>query len=286
MFGNGLRPQIWEPFQKRFNVERICEFYGSTEGNANIINMEGKVGAVGFKSLILPSVLPVILIKVDEETGEPIRDKDGLCIECEPGEPGEFVGRIQKNHPLRDFDGYADESATKKKILRDVFKKGDLCFRSGDVLVMDEFGYFYFRDRTGDTFRWRGENVSTSEVEGVLSHILDHKDCVVYGVEVPGCEGRAGMAAIHDPDDDVDLDALAKGMKKALAAFARPVFVRKVRQLDTTGTYKLKKLDLQHEAFDMERVQDPLYFLDPSTGTYVPLDETLYDQILTGKTRL
>jgi solute carrier family 27 fatty acid transporter 1/4 len=119
---------------------------------------------------------------------------------------------------------------------------------------MDEFGYFYFRDRTGDTFRWRGENVSTSEVEGVLSHILDHKDCVVYGVEVPGCEGRAGMAAIHDPDDDVDLDALAKGMKKALAAFARPVFVRKVRQLDTTGSYMRKCL-----SWDFRRVDENFF---------------------------
>ncbi|CAG0915877.1 unnamed protein product [Notodromas monacha] len=286
MFGNGLRPQIWEAFQKRFGVERICEFYGSTEGNANIINMEGKVGAVGFKSLIVPSVLPILLIKVDEETGEPLRGPDGLCIPCEPGEPGEFIGKIQRNHPLRDFDGYADEQATKKKIMKDVFKQGDLYFRSGDVLVMDEFGYFYFRDRTGDTFRWRGENVSTSEVEGVLSHLLDHKDCVVYGVEVPLVEGRAGMAAILDPDDSVDLKDLVVGMRKALAPYARPVFIRKVRQLDSTGTYKLKKLDLQHEAFDMERVQDPLFFMDPSTGSYVPLDAALYDTILSGKTRL
>nr|XP_045610957.1 long-chain fatty acid transport protein 4-like isoform X4 [Procambarus clarkii] len=184
MFGNGLRPNIWKDFQSRFSIPRISEFYGSTEGNANIINMDGKPGAVGFVSVLFPSVYPVALIKVDEDTREVVRDANGMCILCKPGEPGEFIGKIVKDDPVRDFHGYADDSATKKKIVRDVFKKGDYAFLSGDILMMDEEGYLYFKDRTGDTFRWKGENVSTNEVEAVISKVAGHADVVVYGVEV------------------------------------------------------------------------------------------------------
>ena len=142
------------------------------------------MGAIGFVSMIAPSVYPVALIKVDENSGEPIRGEDGLCIRCKPGEPGMFIGMIIKDHPIRDFHGYADATATKKKIAQDVFKRGDAAFLSGDILEMDELGYLYFKDRTGDTFRWRGENVATTEVEAVISNIAGLKDCVVYGVEV------------------------------------------------------------------------------------------------------
>ncbi|CAG0886912.1 unnamed protein product [Darwinula stevensoni] len=286
IFGNGLRPQIWEQFQNRFKVKNIIEFYGSTEGNANIINVDNRIGAIGFKSLILPGILPVTLIRVDEATGEPIRNSKGMCIHCAPGEPGEFVGKIQKNHPIRDFEGYADVKSTTKKIIHNVFEQGDTCFRSGDMLVMDEYGYLYFKDRTGDTFRWRGENVSTSEVEAVISNIIGLADSVVYGVQVPGVEGRAGMCAIHDPEGGVDLSGLVGGMKKSLAPYARPLFIRLVKQLDATGTYKLKKLDLQKEGFDPNKVSDPLFFLDPSKNEYVPITQQLYDNIITGKVRL
>lgn len=142
------------------------------------------MGAIGFVSLIAPSVYPVGLIRVNEETGEPIRGKDGLCIRCKPNEPGMFVGVVLHNHPIRDFHGYADPNATKKKVAVDVFKRGDAAFLSGDILVMDDLGYLFFKDRTGDTFRWRGENVSTTEVEAVISNIAGLKDCCVYGVEV------------------------------------------------------------------------------------------------------
>lgn len=138
---------------------------------------------MGFVSVLFPSLLPLGLIKVNAVTGHEIRDENGLCIRCEPGEPGEFVGQIVKNHPVRDFDGYADQSATKKKILRDVWRHGDMCFRSGDILIMDQFGWLYFKDRSGDTFRWRGENVSTTEVEATVSNMVQLRDAVVYGVE-------------------------------------------------------------------------------------------------------
>ncbi|CAL4059398.1 unnamed protein product, partial [Meganyctiphanes norvegica] len=285
MFGNGLRPQIWEQFQKRFNIPMITEFYGSTEGNANIINMTGKVGAVGFVSVLFPWVYPCALIKIDKETGEPIRNDNGLCIRCKPGEPGEFIGMIVRRDPVRDFHGYADKSASKKKIVENVFKHGDSAFLSGDILVMDEEGYLYFKDRTGDTFRWRGENVSTTEVEGVVSQVAGHTDAVVYGVEVPGAEGRAGMAAILDPEDNLDLKLLHDGLTKALPSYARPLFIRIVKELDMTGTYKLKKVDLQKEGFSPSDVSDKMYYLDPKNG-FVPLDNELHQRIVSGEARL
>ncbi|XP_066888541.1 long-chain fatty acid transport protein 1 isoform X5 [Kogia breviceps] len=184
--GNGLRPAIWEEFTERFGVRQVGEFYGATECNCSIANMDGKVGSCGFNSRILPNVYPIRLVKVNEDTMEPLRDAQGLCIPCKAGEPGLLVGQINQQDPLRRFDGYISESATSRKITHSVFRKGDSAYLSGDVLVMDELGYMYFRDRSGDTFRWRGENVSTTEVEGVLSRLLGQTDVAVYGVAVPG----------------------------------------------------------------------------------------------------
>ncbi|XP_037078682.1 long-chain fatty acid transport protein 4-like isoform X1 [Pollicipes pollicipes] len=286
MFGNGLRPQIWEEFQSRFNIPKICEFYGSTEGNANIVNMEGKTGAVGFVPPLVPWVYPCKLIRVDEDTGEPIRDKNGLCVKCEAGEPGEFIGMMIRNNPVRDFHGYADKKATQKKIVHDVDRKGDCAFRSGDILVSDEDGYFYFKDRTGDTFRWRGENVSTTEVEGVIQKALGSTMAAVYGVEVPGVEGRAGMAAVADPDGRLDLEQLALGIRRSLPTYAQPLFLRKVKHLDMTGTFKFKKVVLQKEGFDIGAVKDEMFFLDTRAGHYTPLTREVYDKICSGQMRL
>ncbi|XP_066978794.1 long-chain fatty acid transport protein 1-like isoform X2 [Macrobrachium rosenbergii] len=286
MFGNGLRPTIWEDFQKRFAIPKICEFYGSTEGNTNIINMDGKAGAVGFVSVLFPKVYPVALLKIDEETKEIVRDANGLCVKCQPGEAGEFIGKIVKNDPVRDFHGYADEKATAKKIVRDVFVKGDCAFLSGDILVMDYEGYLYFKDRTGDTFRWKGENVATSEIEGVISKFIGHGDVVVYGVEVPGAEGRAGMVAILDEDKTLDFSLLHNAVTKSLPSYARPLFVRIVKELEKTGTYKLKKVKLQEEGFNPSTIQDYLYFLDGKQKSYIPLTADLYNKIITGEVRV
>jgi len=291
MFGNGLRPQIWPQFIKRFNIPNIAEFYGSTEGNSNIINKDNVIGSVGFVPVLFPGVLPLGLIKVNKENGEPVRDSNGLCIRCQPGEPGEFVGEIVRNHPARDFHGYADKTATAKKILNDVWRKGDTCFRSGDMLVMDKFGYLYFKDRVGDTFRWRGENVSTAEVEATISNMIHLRDAAVYGVQIPGTEGRAGMAAIHDPNGDLDLTELAKGIKEQLPSFARPLFIRLVKHLDLTGTFKLKKFNLQREGFDVSEIDksgstDKLFFLHPKTGKYEALTTDLLNSIVNGLIRL
>ncbi|KAL4617376.1 Long-chain fatty acid transport protein 4-like [Arapaima gigas] len=284
--GNGLRQSIWEEFTSRFHVPQIAEFYGATECNCSLGNFDNKVGACGFNSQILPFFYPIRLVRVDEETMELVRGPDGVCIPCKPGEPGQLVGRIIQTDPLRRFDGYVNQAATNKKIASDVFRKGDHAYLSGDVLVMDRYGYMYFKDRTGDTFRWKGENVSTTEVEGTLSRLLDMKDVVVYGVEVPGVEGKAGMAAIADPMNETDLENFAKDLEKALPPYARPVFLRFLPEVDKTGTYKFQKSDLRREGFDPKVVTDRLYFLDFAQGQYVEMNEEIHSTILSGKQKL
>ncbi|XP_026669358.1 long-chain fatty acid transport protein 4 [Ceratina calcarata] len=282
MVGNGLRPQIWPEFVQRFKIPQIVEFYGATEGNANIVNVDNTVGAVGFMSRIIPSVYPISIVKVNAE-GEPVRNAKGLCQECEPNEPGVFVGKIA-NNPSRAFLGYVDEKASEKKVVRDVFSKGDSAFISGDILIADEFGYLYFKDRTGDTFRWKGENVSTSEIEAIISNVINYRDCIVYGVQIPGLEGRAGMAAIHDEKGTLDMNKLAVDLKEHLANYAIPRFIRILTKIDLTGTYKLKKKDLVDDGYDPRRIQDQLYYLN-GKSEYQSLTTEAYDQIQQGKIR-
>nr|XP_018911741.1 PREDICTED: long-chain fatty acid transport protein 4-like isoform X2 [Bemisia tabaci] len=283
MYGNGLRPQIWNEFVTRFNIPKVAEFYGATEGNANIANIDNKTGAIGFVSRLVPSIYPISIIRVDEN-GNPVRNAEGLCQRCKPGEPGVFIGKIIPNNPARAFLGYINEKESEKKIVRDVFSKGDSAFLSGDILVSDEFGYLYFKDRTGDTFRWKGENVSTSEVEGVISNAAAYRDCVVYGVEINGTEGRAGMAAILDPTNSLDLETVAQQTKKNLPSYARPLFIRALNQVEMTGTYKLKKLDLQDEGYNPNKITDKLFYL-ASDSKYQPLTADVYQQIISGQIR-
>lgn len=290
MFGNGLRSNIWSQFRERFALERICEFYGATEGNANVVNYTGKEGACGFISRLLPLpivnlIYPVNIVRVDEVTGDLIRDeKTGLCIPCGPGEVGEFVGKINSNDPTRTFDGYVNKEASEKKIYRNVFKQGDMVFSSGDLLTIDEFGYVYFKDRTGDTFRWKGENVSTTEVETAIMNIV-HSDVVVFGVTITGCEGKAGMVAIADANNALDVSNLYLQLTNSLPAYAVPMFVRIVEKLETTGTFKLPKVDLQKQGYNPNVVKDPLYYLNGKHG-YQRLDANVYEDIISGRIRL
>ncbi|CAH0726565.1 unnamed protein product, partial [Brenthis ino] len=286
VYGNGMRPTIWTEFVKRFGIKRVAEFYGATEGNANIVNIDNKPGAIGFISRIIPAVYPIAIIKVDEDTGEPIRDSRGLCQLAQPFEPGVFIGKIKPNNPSRAFLGYVDKEASEKKIVRDVLSHGDSAFISGDVLVADELGYLYFRDRTGDTFRWRGENVSTTEVEAAISRVANQRDAVVYGVEVPNTEGRAGMCGIVDTNGSLDLDKLAKDIAKDLPKYARPIFIRVMSSMDMTATFKLRKVDLQKEGYNPNVIKDKLYYLDPKSNSYVNLGPTEYENIISGQIRL
>jgi len=285
IFGNGLRPKIWKEFVTRFNIKQVGEFYGSTEGNANIINTDNKEGSCGFMSLIIPSIYPVCLIKLNEETNEPLRDENGMCLHCTANESGEFVGKITKD-VTRSFDGYVNKDATNKKIIRDVFSKGDQAFLSGDLLTMDEYGYLYFKDRTGDTFRWKGENVSTAEVESVISNILNQRDCVVFGIEIKDTEGRAGMAAIQGKEDSVDLDYLLERMQKMMSRFAIPMFIRLCDNFEITGTFKMPKIRLQKEGYDFYKIKDPLYFLDVTKKKFVRINEQVYQDIINGNIKV
>lgn len=293
MYGNGLRKEIWEEFRDRFRIQNICELYGSTEGTTSLLNTDNTVGAIGFFPVLaklLGKYVPMRIIKVNPESGVPVRDSEGRCVICKPYEPGEIVAIIGTD-PLTKFDGYADEKATSKKIYRDCFSKGDRVFSSGDIVYKDELGYVYFKNRTGDTFRWRGENVSTTEVEAVVTSLAANPSigCAVFGVPVPGVEGCAGMAAVTDPRRSLNLQSLLEGFQTMLPPYAIPIFLRIVSQDDTTGTFKMSKIKLRKDGFNPSSCYpDPVYFLDLTAKPprYVPVDQAILDKINNGQARL
>jgi fatty-acyl-CoA synthase len=282
--GNGLRPEIWKQFQERFAIPRIVEFYGATEGNVSMLNYDGTLGSVGRVPDYLEWLLPTRVVRFDVEREMPVRGSDGLCVECGPDEAGEAVGRIS-TRAGRNFEGYTKAADTQKKILHDVFKRGDSWFRTGDLMRRDEHGYFYFVDRIGDTFRWKGENVATSEVAEALSAIAGIKESNIYGVKVAGADGRAGMAALV-VDGAFDITALAQQLEGHLAAYARPVFLRLQPQIDVTGTFKQRKVDLVREGFDPSVIDDPLYWFDPATRRYEKLSKERYTDIIEDRVKL
>lgn len=285
--GNGLRPDVWEAFKRRFDIPQILEFYAATEGNFSLYNCEGKPGAIGRIPSFLAHRFPVALIEFDMGTGEPVRNEEGFCIRCSPSQVGEAIGKIvdHDSRPGGGFEGYTDRKASEQKILRSAFVNGDSWFRTGDLMRRDESGYFYFVDRVGDTFRWKGENVSTTEVAETLLASPCVLDAVVYGVNVPGAEGRAGMAAIV-ADQDFDLTAFRQHLMERLPEYARPLFLRMRRELATTATFKPKTQDLSREGFDPTGTADALYFYDRRRETFVKLDAVLYESIRTGALRL
>ena len=241
--------------------------------------MTGKVGAVGFLSVLVPAAYPLKIIRIDPDTGEPVRNSSGFCEAADYNEPGELIGKIIQNDLLREYIGYKGlPNQTQKKLLTDVFKTGDRFFRTGDIIKMDELGYVYFTDRGGDTFRWRGENVSTTEVENTTTKVYKNLQVACYGVEIPGAEGRAGMIAIVQ-EDDVDMDELSRELQQRLPPYAVPLFVRVVDKLEYTATEKIIKRHLKEESFDVNRINDPLFFLDPASKTYIPLNEGVYKKI-------
>jgi len=283
--GNGLRPEIWPKFQARFNIPRIMEFYGATEGNVGMINYDGKVGAIGRVPWYARRIQKIRLVRYDLDKHEPIRKPDGSCSETANGEVGEACGKIDPNDPRFRFDGYTRKEDTEKKILRDAFAKGDAWFRTGDLMRRDANGYFYFVDRTGDTFRWKGENVATSEVAEALSVFPGIKEANVYGVEVPGGEGKAGMAALV-PGKDFDFERLARHIETNLPSYARPVFLRFTPEIETTSTFKQRKIELQKQGFDPGEVGDPMFAREAASGRYVPLTPAMYDGICKGRVKL
>jgi fatty-acyl-CoA synthase len=285
--GNGLRPDIWQEFKDRFAIPAILEFYAATEGNVALFNFEGKPGAIGRVPWYLRGTFPTTLVRFDVEKEAPIRNAQGFCEETAPGEAGEAIGRIFKDpsKPAGRFEGYASAAQTESKLLRDVFEHGDVWFRSGDLMRRDTEGYFHFVDRIGDTYRWKGENVSTTEVAEAIGTFAGITEANVYGVAVAGRDGRAGMAAILC-EKDLDLAGLRAHLAARLPDYARPVFLRIRGEIDVTSTFKQRKVDLVEEGFDPARVADAIFFDDPRAGAYVRLDKALYAKIVAGEVRL
>ena len=280
--GNGMRPEVWEAFQDRFAIPRILEFYAATEGTLSLYNVEGKVGAVGRVPSFMARRSPALIVRHDAATGLPARDARGRCIPAEFGEAGELLGRLSDKAEYT-FEGYTSAEESARKVLRDVLEPGDAWMRTGDLMRRDAQGFFFFVDRIGDTFRWKGENVATTEVAEALHRVAGVREANVYGVAVPGAEGRAGMAALV-VGPGFDLAHLHAEMATRLPAYARPLFLRLSPELGHTETFKQKKVALAEDGFDPDRADDPLYI--DRNGAYRRIDATLYAEIAGGTLRL
>ncbi len=282
-FGNGLTGDVWGQMKLRFRIPDILEFYGATEGNVSMFNFDGREGAIGRVPKWLRKRFNVRLVQYDHDTGEPVRGANGLCIEAGTGQIGECVGEIGA-HARADFTGYVDKAASEKKVLHNVFARGDSWFATGDLMRQDADGYFYFVDRIGDTFRWKGENVSTTEVAERLQAAPGVREASVYGVAVPGADGRAGMAGLV-VGPEFDIAALAQHVARELPAYAQPVFVRILPQIDVTGTFKPRKMDLVADGFDPVKVRGPVYVKDHKQS-YVKLTKAVFEKIAAGGMKL
>ncbi len=274
--GNGLRPDIWHQFKERFGIEEVYEFYAASEGNVafvNLLNLDATVG-------LCPA--PYAMVKYDIDRDEVVRNPDGRLIKVGRGEVGLLIAEVSERYA---FDGYTDKAASEKKLLRDVFKVGDCWFNSGDLLRDQGFRHAQFVDRIGDTFRWKGENVSTNEVAEVINTFPQIAESTVYGVQVPGSDGRCGMAALvlRTPEEPLDLAAFARHVQGQLPSYAWPLFLRVRPALDTTGTFKQLKGELRKQGYDPAQVGEPLFVMPPRHSAYVPLATPLYQEIAGGQ---
>ena len=277
MVGNGLRPDVWDTFKERFDIDRIIEIYGASEGNALFMNLFNKNKTIGMTSA------EVALLEYDVAEDEILKNDEGFCKKITNHDPGLLIVEIGPNAV---FNGYTDKEASEKKILRDVFKVGDAWFNTGDLIKTVDVGFafgkehYQFVDRVGDTFRWRSENVSTNEVGEILNGYKDVNMANVYGVKVPGCEGRAGMAAFSLEDfEGFNWLEFSEYVENNLPKYARPIFIRIIQEMDTTGTFKLKKNELRDDAFNISKVEDKVFCLKPSSNIYERLDGNWLDKI-------
>jgi citronellyl-CoA synthetase len=272
--GNGLRPDIWMPFKKRFGIKKIYEFYGAAEGVGvftNFLNIDYSVGT---------SVTPFALVAYDTENDTPIRDEQGFMKKVGKGQTGLLIMEISEKTP---FAGYSDKKKTEEKIFRNVFRKGDMWFNTGDMLRNMGFRHAQFVDRLGDTFRWKGENVATMEVEKAIDAFPGVQQTAVYGITMPGADGKAGMAAIiQDQKNPVDLAKLVVHLKGSLPKYAIPIFIRFVHDFEWTATHKIKKINLKNQGYDPEIIQESLYVLLPGQESYIPLTKGIYQEIKRG----
>ena len=276
--GNGLRPDIWVPFKERFGIKEVYELYGASEGNIGFGNWFNLDNTIGIAST------PWALVKYDKETEKPILGRNGFAQKVKKGDPGLLLGKITKRTP---FEGYTDKQKSDQCLVADVFKKGDVYFNTGDVLKSIGMGHTQFVDRLGDTFRWKGENVSTTELEHTLNSLDAIEESVAYGVEIPNTNGRAGMVSVRlsDEEHQTNFKDLCSHLKTILPNYAVPVFLRVQNEMQTTGTFKYRKSDLKKEGYDITQIQDTIYVLLPNAEEYVPVTKDLKEGINRGKYR-
>lgn len=279
--GNGMRGEVWARFQARFRVPRILEFYAATEGAVSLYNCEEVPGAIGRVPPFLGHRAAPAVVRLDPDLGEPLRDAEGRCVPCAPDEPGELLGRLPDGAPAAS---YTDRVASERKLLRGAFADGDAWFRTGDLVRRDEAGFYRFVDRLGDTFRWKGENVSAAEVEEAARACPGVRAAAAYGVAVPGTEGRAGMLAVVAGGGFAP-GALRDCLAERLPPYARPVFLRLCARIEETGTFKPAKGGLQRDGWDPGATGDPMWFDDRAAGAYVTLDAALRGRLLAGELR-
>ena len=278
MMGNGMRPDVWLGFKKRFGISRVAEFYGASEGNVAFANLMNRDCTVGMTSA------EVALVEYDVDNDEIVRDAAGRCVPVKAGEPGLLLGKITEDTV---FEGYTDPEATEKKIVRSALENDDAWFNSGDLMRTVDVGFtlgyphYQFVDRVGDTFRWKSENVSTNEVGEIINGFDQIKFCNVYGVEIPGTDGRAGMAAVtlQDGAAELDVDAFSTFLRSELPAYAVPLFVRIQPDIDVTGTFKMVKGDLRKQAYDIRSFDDTVYALLPGSDRYAAFDLAMLEKI-------
>ncbi len=272
--GNGLRPEIWDEFTERFGIARVCEFYASSEGNAAFINIFNVPRSTGI------SPTPLAYVQYDPDTGAPLRDDDGRVRRVPAGQPGLLLSPVNR---LQPFDGYTDQESTEKKLVRNAFREGDCWFNSGDVMSPQGMGHASFVDRLGDTFRWKGENVATTQVEAALASDKSVEQCTVFGVEIPHTGGRAGMAAVQLRDGvEFDGKSLARAVYDQLPGYALPLFVRVVESIEQTTTFKSRKVELREQAYGSD-VKDPLYVLAGRDEGYLPYYDEYPEEVAGGK---
>ena len=280
MIGNGMRPNIWNKFKQRFGIEEVFELYASSEGNVGFSNVLNFDNTVGF------SPVPYAIIQYDKEKDQPILDKKGHCIKVKKCETVLLIGKITNRSP---FDGYTDPEKNKSSIMHNVFTQNDAYFITGDLVKDIGFRHAQFVDRLGDTFRWKGENVSTTQVENICSDYEKITEAVVYGVEIPNTNGRAGMAAITLKEGETlneeDFANMATEFNKNLPSYAVPVFLRVQKAIETTGTFKYQKSKLKEEGFDLSKTDEQILVLLPHEDRYCEMTQEIFDNIQAYKYR-
>ncbi|MFW9876713.1 MAG: long-chain-acyl-CoA synthetase [Candidatus Thorarchaeota archaeon] len=280
ILGLGLRKDIWEEFKSRFNIDHVLEFYGATDGAGGLFNIEELPGMIG-RITVARSIL---IVKIDEETGEFFKDEKGFYIECKKGETGMMLVKIEETS---NFLGYKDKSKTEKRVLKNVIVKDDAYFNTGDLVTLHDNHWVSFADRFGDTFRWKGENISTLEVESIINCFDNIEMCTVYGVEIPNSEGKAGMVSIIlGNENPLDLNQFYQFLNENLPKYAFPIFLRVKDKLEFTGTHKLRKVNLKKQGYDINKIKDKIYFRDSTSSSFKILDREKYQNLMNGTLKL